>query len=152
VELLGNDVPHFEQISRAQLGRIIRPRMEETLELVREKLDGAGLGNAASGRIVLTGGASLLDGMRPLAERILGASAAKGRSGGPAFTRSVRLGRPKHILGLPENTAAAAGFATAAGLLSWAASAERPFGDVEFREAPPSGMLQKLVAFIRDRV
>ncbi|GBQ08108.1 cell division protein FtsA [Acetobacter cerevisiae] len=152
VELLGNDVPHFEQISRAQLGRIIRPRMEETLELVREKLDGAGLGNAASGRIVLTGGASLLDGMRPLAERILGASASKGRNGGPAFTRSVRLGRPKHILGLPENTAAAAGFATAAGLLSWAASAERPFGDVEFREAPPSGMLQRLVAFIRDRV
>lgn len=151
VELLGNDVPHFEQISRAQLGRIIRPRMEETLELVREKLDGAGLGNAASGRIVLTGGASLLDGMRPLAERILGSPAAKGRHG-PAFTRSVRLGRPKNIIGLPEKTAAAAGFATAAGLLSWAASAERPFGDVEFREAPPSGFLQKLVAFIRERV
>ncbi|MFT8597794.1 cell division protein FtsA [Acetobacter orientalis] len=151
VELLGNDVPHFEQISRAQLGRIIRPRMEETLELVREKLDGAGLGNAASGRIVLTGGASLLDGMRPLAERILGSPAAKGRHG-PAFTRSVRLGRPKHITGLPEKTAAAAGFATAAGLLSWAASTERPFGDVEFREAAPSGLLQKLVAFIREKV
>nr|WP_234395229.1 cell division protein FtsA [Acetobacter papayae] len=79
VELLGNDVPHFEQISRAQLGRIIRPRMEETLELVREKLDGAGLGMAASGRIVLTGGGSLLDGIRPLAERILGAPVSVGR-------------------------------------------------------------------------
>lgn len=152
VELLGNDVPHFEQISRAQLGRIIRPRMEETLELVREKLDGAGLGMAASGRIVLTGGGSLLDGIRPLAERILGAPVSVGRLSGAAFTRSVRLGRPKQIINLPENTAAAAGFATAAGLLFWAASAERPFGDVEFRDAPPSGFLRKLVAFIRERV
>lgn len=152
VELLGNDVPHFEQISRAQLGRIIRPRMEETLELVRERLDGAGLGMAASGRIVLTGGGSLLDGIRPLAERILGTPVSIGRHSGPGFTRSVRLGRPKNIIGLPENTAAAAGFATAAGLLFWAASAERPFGDVEFREAPPAGFLQKLVSFIRQRV
>jgi cell division protein FtsA len=152
VELLGNDVPHFEQISRAQLGRIIRPRMEETLELVREKLDGAGLGMAASGRIVLTGGGSLLDGIRPLAERILGAPVSVGRLSGAAFTRSVRLGRPKHIVNLPENTAAAAGFATAAGLLVWAASAERPFRDIEFRENPPSGFLRKLVAFIRERV
>lgn len=152
VELLGNDVPHFEQVSRAQLGHIIRPRVEETLELVREKLDGAGLGTAASGRIVLTGGASLLDGIRPMAERILGMPVSSGRPSGAGFTRSVRLGRPKHIIGLPENTAAAAGFATAAGLLFWAASAERPFGDVEFREAAPSGFLQKLVAFIRERV
>ncbi|MBS0959195.1 MULTISPECIES: cell division protein FtsA [Acetobacter] len=151
VELLGNDVPHFEQISRSHLGRIIRPRMEETLELVREKLDGAGLGSAASGRIVLTGGGSLLDGIRPLAERILGAPSAKGRHG-PAFNRSVRLGRPKNIIDLPEKTAASAGFATAAGLLSWAASAERPFGDVEFRETQPSGFLQKVVAFIREKV
>lgn len=152
VELLGNDVPHFEQISRAMLGRIIRPRMEETLELVREKLDGAGLGMAASGRIVLTGGGSLLDGIRPLAERIMGVPVSVGRHSGPGFTRSVRLGRPKNIAGLPEDTAAAAGFATAAGLLFWAASAERPFSDVEFREAAPSGFLQKLVAFIRERV
>ncbi|MFT8675811.1 MAG: cell division protein FtsA [Acetobacter sp.] len=152
VELLGNDVPQFEQISRAQLGRIIRPRMEETLELVREKLDGAGLGMAAGGRIVLTGGGSLLDGIRPLAERILGAPTTVGRAGGTGFTRSVRMGRPKHIVGLPENTAAAAGFATVAGLLFWAASAERPCGDVEFREAAPSGFLRKLVAFLRERV
>jgi cell division protein FtsA len=101
---------------------------------------------------VLTGGGSLLDGIRPLAERILGAPVSVGRLSGAAFTRSVRLGRPKHIINLPENTAAAAGFATAAGLLFWAASAERPFGDIEFRENPPSGFLRKLVAFIRERV
>ena len=89
--------------------------------------------------------------MRPLAEGSLGSPAAQGRNG-PAFSRSVRIGVPKHTVGLSEKTAAAAGVDTAAGLLSWAASTERPFGDVEFREASPSGFVQKLIAFIREKV
>lgn len=144
--------PTSSRFPARSLAASFAPVWKKHWNLCAKKLDGAGLGMAASGRIVLTGGGSLLDGIRPLAERILGVPVSVGRHSGPGFTRSVRLGRPKNIAGLPEDTAAAAGFATAAGLLFWAASAERPFSDVEFREAAPTGFLQKLVAFIRERV
>ncbi|GBR11848.1 cell division protein FtsA [Acetobacter oeni] len=137
IERAGSDAPSFEAIPRAVLGDIIRPRIEETFELVRDRLDGAGLGRLAGGRVILTGGASMLDGVGSVAARVL--------------NRPVRLGRPGGVTGLPEQCAAA-GFATTAGLLAWAASAERPFGDIEFAEEPPRGVLNKLVSFIRARV
>ncbi|NHN85189.1 cell division protein FtsA [Acetobacter musti] len=137
IERAGSGTPSFEAIPRAMLGDIIRPRIEETFELVRDRLDGAGLGRLAGGRVILTGGASMLDGVGSVAARVLG--------------RPVRLGRPAGVIGLPEQCAAA-GFATTVGLLTWAASAERPFGDIEFAEEPPTGILNKLVSFIRARV
>ena len=113
------------------------PRVEETLELVRDRLDSAGLGRAGRGRVVLTGGASLLEGIGPMAARIL--------------ERPVRLGRPMRITGLPESTAAAAGFSTAAGLLTWAAGADYAFRGAAMPETRSSGMLRRLIGFIRDK-
>ncbi len=45
------------------LTRIIRARVEETLELVRDRLNQSGLGHIVGKRVVLTGGASQLPGM-----------------------------------------------------------------------------------------
>lgn len=137
IERTGADAPSFEAIPRAVLGDIIRPRIEETFELVRDRLDSAGLGRLANGRVILTGGASLLDGVGSVAARVL--------------NRPVRLGRPSGVVGLPEQCTAAS-FATTVGLLTWAASAERPFRDMEFAEERPTGLLNRLVSFIRDRV
>ncbi|RED14215.1 cell division protein FtsA [Pontivivens insulae] len=74
-------------VSRAELIGIMRPRLEETLEAVRDSLDAASFDHMPGRRIVLTGGASLVPGMEEVAGRILG--------------RQVRLGRPLRIPGLP---------------------------------------------------
>lgn len=94
------------QIPRAELVAIIRPRLEETFELVRDHLAAAGLPNAATRRVVLTGGASQLQGMRELATAML--------------ERPVRMGRPTKVSGLAESAGGPA-FSTCAGLLRYGA-------------------------------
>lgn len=82
------DDSSIRQISRAKLTEIIQPRIEETFEMVNRKLAEAGLKDASSHRVVLTGGASQLAGVREIASVVL--------------DKQVRLGRPKNILNLPD--------------------------------------------------
>ncbi len=89
---------------------IIKPRLEETFEMVRDRLDGAGLGRAAGTRVVLTGGASQLDGVTRHGGAHPEPPGAPGPAGGAAR---------------PAGTAAGPAFATAVGLLAWAAGAGR---------------------------
>ncbi|MBM3528873.1 MAG: cell division protein FtsA [Alphaproteobacteria bacterium] len=92
--------PQF--VSRASLVRIIKPRVEEILEMVRDRLAASPFAAEPRARAVLTGGASQLTGLPELASRIL--------------NRPVRIGRPLGISGLPE-AAKGPAFAVAAGLL-----------------------------------
>jgi cell division protein FtsA len=94
------EAPQF--VSRANLVRIIRPRVEEILEMVRDRLAASPFASEPRGRVVLTGGASQLTGLSGLATQILG--------------RPVRIGRPLGIGGLPEEAKGPA-FAVATGLL-----------------------------------
>ncbi|WP_300296190.1 cell division protein FtsA [Ferrovibrio sp.] len=93
------------QVPRSILTGIIKPRLEETLEQVRERLAQSGFEKLAGRRVVLTGGASQLQGVRELAARIL--------------DKQVRLGRPIRVGGLAEATGGPA-FSACAGLLSYA--------------------------------
>ncbi len=95
-----NDLPN--QVSKAVLTRVVRPRVEEILELVRDRLAASGFAGRVGKRVVLTGGASQLTGLSEVARRILG--------------RNVRLGRPLGVAGLPE-AAKGPAFASAVGLL-----------------------------------
>jgi len=92
--------PRF--VSRETLTRIVKPRAEEILEIVRDRLAASPFASVPRGRVVLAGGACQLTGVSDLAARILG--------------RPVRIGRPLGISGLPE-AARSAAFAAAAGLL-----------------------------------
>jgi cell division protein FtsA len=92
--------PQF--ISRATLVRIIKPRIEEILELARDRLATSPFAAEPRARVVLTGGGSQLPGLADLAARIL--------------RRPVRIGRPLGLAGLPE-AAKGPAFAVAAGLL-----------------------------------
>jgi len=89
-------------VSRATLVEIIKPRVEEILEMVRDRLASSSFAAEPRGRVILTGGASQLTGLPELAARILG--------------RPMRIGRPLGIAGLPD-AAKGAAFAAAAGLL-----------------------------------
>src|SRR5262249_60066089 len=55
------EAPHF--VSRASLARIIKPRIEEILEMVRDRLAASPFAAEPRGRVVLTGGAGQLAGM-----------------------------------------------------------------------------------------
>lgn len=94
-------------IPRSLLIGIIQPRLEEILEMIRGRLDESGQGHIIGRRVVLTGGASQLPGLRDLAQTIL--------------DKQVRLGRPIRLSGLPDAVSGPA-FSTTAGLLTYLSS------------------------------
>jgi cell division protein FtsA len=111
VPLLGErGVDTVQKVPKSMLTGIIRPRLEEIFELVRERIEASGVAHLAGRRAVLTGGASQLDGVREVA--------------GQWLDRQVRLGLPAHLPGMPES-ATNAGFAVAAGLLDHALRPDR---------------------------
>ncbi len=126
VPMVGEAENEVTKVPRSMLVSIIRPRIEETFELLRDKIDAVGLGHAAGGRVVLTGGASQLVGVAQVAQGILG--------------RQVRLGRPSDWRGMPD-TGTGPAFATAAGLLAWAAGDGRAVADIDFSSTQSSGLL-----------
>lgn len=90
------------QLSRATLTRIIRPRIEEILSVLRDRLQATGMMDLSGKRLVITGGASELTGLPELARRIV--------------ARNVRQGRPLGISGLPPMAKGPA-FSTVVGML-----------------------------------
>ncbi len=102
VPIAGEDGEHPIHIPKSQLVRIIGPRLEEILELVRDRLKAAGFTPNAASRLVLTGGACQLTGVTEAAKRILAGQ--------------IRIGRPLGIHGLPES-AKSPSFSAAVGLL-----------------------------------
>ncbi|MHA1559289.1 MAG: cell division protein FtsA [Alphaproteobacteria bacterium] len=118
------DAPN--RMPRSVLNRIIRARVEETLELVRDRLNDSGFSALVGRRIVLTGGGSQLNGMSEVARQIL--------------ARNVRLGRPMGVSGLPE-IARGPAHATTAGLLIYpqVGGMERAGRDHEIYRATGTG-------------
>jgi len=99
---VGEDVDHPTHMPKSQLVRIIKPRVEEILELVRDRLKAAGFAAQAGQGIVLTGGASQLTGLPELARRLM--------------PGQIRLGRPLGVQGLPASADNPA-FSAAVGML-----------------------------------
>ncbi|RLQ88178.1 cell division protein FtsA [Notoacmeibacter ruber] len=89
-------------VPRSVVTKIIRARTEETLELIRDRLNASGHAGIVGKRLVLTGGGAQLNGLPEVARRILG--------------RNVRVGRPLGVSGLPEMAKGPA-FSTVVGLL-----------------------------------
>lgn len=76
------------QISRALLIRVLRPRVEEILTAIRDRMQATGMMDVCGRRFVLTGGGSELTGLPELARRVL--------------ARNVRTGRPMGVSAMPE--------------------------------------------------
>ena len=137
VPQIGEDEHQISKVPRSMIINIIRPRLEETFELVKQRLEQSGLERSAGTRVVLTGGASQLAGMRELAAHVLG--------------RQVRIGRPQGLRGLPDSASGPA-FATAGGLLHWAAGHGRVLHELETPLDRPNGLFRRIARFLKERV
>ena len=129
---------HVNHVPRSLLVGIIAPRIEETFELVRNRLEASGFDKIAGRRVVLTGGACQLHGAREFAGLIL--------------DKQVRLGRPQRVAGLAEATGGPA-FSAAAGLLHFAMSqrAEAPHAG-RAPAGPPNGIIGRLGHWLRENI
>lgn len=103
--VLGDDGRlNASRIKRGELAGFITPRVEETFELIQQRLAASKIASVLPRRVVLTGGASQLNGVRDVATRVL--------------NMPVRLGRPAAAERLGEDHAAPC-FSTVSGLLTY---------------------------------
>jgi len=140
VPQLGEDNEERQQIPRSMLVGIIRPRLEEIFELIRSKLDAAGIGMMSGRRIVLTGGASQLMGMRDLAARLLG--------------RQVRLAKPHMVPGLADSVSGPA-FSAAVGMIDYMKKQsieDRLFDLHPYRSEGISRRMNKMLHWVKENL
>jgi cell division protein FtsA len=130
------DDGHVNHVPKSLLVGIIAPRIEETFELVRNRLEASGFDKIAGRRVVLTGGACQLHGAREFAGLIL--------------DKQVRIGRPQRVTGLAEATGGPA-FATTSGLLHFALSEQAEVTGARRRpEASRRGVFGRLGHWLKE--
>jgi len=131
---------------RSLLKGIIAPRVEETLELLRDRLKAAGAPIEPGAGLVLTGGASQLAGVREVAVRV--------------FDRPVRLGRPRRVPHLAD-AASGPAFTACAGILHRSAFGPREavstkqFSSAKLRREPldpRANPVARAAAWLRDNL
>jgi len=103
VRAFGDD--HAEQVSRKDLANIIEARVEEIFQLVQQEIKRSGYDGLLPAGMVLTGGSSLLPGIRNIASQVTGLP--------------VRVARPENLVGLVDQLQSPA-YSTSVGLLRWA--------------------------------
>lgn len=93
------------QMNRQELAHIIEARVEEIFSMVVEEIKRSGYDGLLPAGMVLTGGTSLLPGIRELASRVVGVP--------------VRIAKPQNLVGMVDRLDSPA-FATSVGLVRWA--------------------------------
>lgn len=129
------------QISRQQLCDIIEARVEEILSMVVQEIKRSGYDGLLPAGMVLTGGTSLLPGIRNIASQILGVP--------------VRLARPENLLGMVDQLDSPA-YSTSVGLLKWATLfSEVSSQQISSRRLTPANpaatnpTMEKILSFLR---
>ena len=134
----GEDEPiQANHLPRSLLVGIIQPRVEETFEYVRQHLDASGFYKVAGRRVILTGGASQLSGIRELAQLVL--------------DKQIRIGRPKPLLGQPQAVCGAP-LATAVGLLGFAQHPVEDLSGLTAGQQMTGGLFGRVGAWLRDNL
>lgn len=105
VKAFGEDRP--VNVSRMDLAHIIEARVEEIFALMLQEIKRSGYDGLLPAGMVLTGGSSLLPGMRKLASEVMGLP--------------VRLARPDKLTGMVDRLHSPM-FSTSVGLINWAAA------------------------------
>ena len=88
IPIISGENNQFNQINRSTINAIIKPRIEETLEIVWQKIKQNNLHNKKIKNVVLTGGGAQLEGITEYAKAI--------------FSSNVRIGKPLNYLNLDK--------------------------------------------------
>ncbi|MFO7891550.1 MAG: cell division protein FtsA [bacterium] len=132
---IGGRPPREER--REELAKIIQPRMEELFSLASKEIKRSDYGDQIGAGVVLTGGASLLEGCSELAEEIFGVP--------------VKIGIPIGVRGL-EETINSPVFATGIGLILYKAQKQdEKFEELEDMEnLGVKGLFRKVRRFLHE--
>ncbi|MCS6986923.1 MAG: cell division protein FtsA [Sphingomonadaceae bacterium] len=134
-----DDGPEVRRVPKAELVAVIRTRLDLLFREVDDQLAALGFRGPAGRQVVLTGGGAELRGIAEFAASALG--------------RSVRIGRPRGLAGLPEAQSGPAG-ATLAGLVLRAARPAIDLGRIRPRPrgtvgAPAGTAWSRLVEILK---
>lgn len=127
------------QASHQELVHIIHARVEEIFNLVVQEIKRSGYDGLLPAGMVLTGGGSLLPGIRGVASRVLGVP--------------VRLAQPENLIGMADRLHSPA-YSTTIGLLRWASLMSEISPAVEHRRsksraAGGDAFLTRVLSFLR---
>jgi len=124
------------QMNRRELAHIIEARVEEIFQLVLQEIKRSGYDGLLPAGMVLTGGSSLLPGIRNLASSVM--------------ALPVRVARPENLVGLTDQLHSPA-YSTSVGLLHWAMLMSETGLSHEKRRTSKGGLLDsdKLKDFLR---
>lgn len=120
---------------RSKLTQMMQRVYEQQLSKVVQQLQATGFTAYVGQRVVLTGGASQVERLTLLAEKVMGAD--------------IRLGDPKGITGLPENARGPA-FATCVGILKFAHQYRQTAPRKSKRGRQSGGALSRLFEWARE--
>ncbi|MCX6065617.1 MAG: cell division protein FtsA [Chloroflexi bacterium] len=111
------------RMNRRDLALIIEARVEEMFDLALQEIKRSGYDGLLPAGMILTGGTSLLPGIRQLASKVLG--------------MPVRTAQPEKLMGLADKLNSPA-YSTSVGLLTWAAAMQAlPMHDNSRKGHPP---------------
>lgn len=133
VRAFGEDNP--VQINRRDLAYIIEARVEEIFRFVLQEIKRSGYDGLLPAGVVLTGGSSLLPGIRKLAGEVLGLP--------------VRIAQPENMVGLVDQLYSPA-YSTSVGLLHWAILMDDAIlPKLSKTPPPPTEMWSRIKDFIK---
>ncbi len=89
IPVISGDKNNFKQITRSNLNSIIKPRIEETLEMLWQKIKDNNFSNKKLNNVVITGGGSQLDGIEKYV--------------GTIFASGTRIAKPLNELNLQKD-------------------------------------------------
>ncbi|MBA8666737.1 cell division protein FtsA [Holosporaceae bacterium 'Namur'] len=134
VPLTDDDDSEMNVVPKTTLVEIIRARVEEILEIIQHKLDESGVSRQGGNKIVITGGACQLSGMKELVGHI--------------FSKTVRVGYPIKLEGLGEN-ASGVSFATPVGMLIHLTETENSMDPFGLRSSNSEGLFKNLFRWLK---
>jgi len=88
IQVMSTDGREIREVSRRTLGEIIEPRAEEILRLVHREILKSEMAEFLGSGVILTGGSSLIPGIKEMAEKV--------------FKLPVRIGYPQGVRGLKD--------------------------------------------------
>jgi len=130
IEIPSVGAKKMRMISASLLTDILKPRAEETFDMIKRKIEEEGFENKINAGIVITGGSAYLSGLLEIADDI--------------FSAPVRMGKPSGVGGLIDKVDSPE-FSTSVGLIKYGLIDMKDRGMIKNQ---PQGFFQKLKEYV----